>query len=428
MAYQRKWIEDKSQFKVWEKSRRIGASWTEALNSVLEAVAGKGKNTLYLSYNKDMTEQFVRDCEFWAKLLNGGLKTFKRKEIVDENKGILGFQIRFSNGRTIKALSSEPRNIRSKQARVVIDEGAFCDSLGELLKAAIALLMWGGSVCVLSTHDGVDNEFNELIEGIKNGDRADEEWSLHRTDLDDALADGLYKRICLVQGKEWTLEGEFEWRKQLVTKYGIDADEELFCIAFQGKAGKVFASDKILVVNPDEIPAGGQEVRFWDLAATEKKLKGDEPCFTAGIKMKIVDRVVYVLDLIMVQESAGAVDELIKQTAISDGKQCQVRWELEGGSSGIRDASHITKLLMGFDAKPVRPTGDKVTRAKPYASQVNAGNVRMVRATWNNRYRKDLYGFPDAKVRDDVDASSGAFSCLTTIAQRVPPSGSWSSW
>jgi phage FluMu gp28-like protein len=54
--------------------------------------------------------------------------------------------------------------------------------------------------------------------------------SLHHTTFDDALKQGLYKRICLVQKKEWTEEAREAWRKELIGSYGDNAEEELFCV------------------------------------------------------------------------------------------------------------------------------------------------------------------------------------------------------
>jgi phage gp29-like protein len=110
---------------------------------------------------------------------------------------------------------------------VIIDEAAFVDDLDELKKAAMALQMWGGCVRILSTHNGDDNSFNELVKDIRNG-KVD--YSLHHTTFDDAISQGLYERICLVQKKEWTLELQDEWRKEIIDSYGESADEELFCI------------------------------------------------------------------------------------------------------------------------------------------------------------------------------------------------------
>ena len=53
-------------------------------------------------------------------------------------------------------------------------------------------------------------------------------------DFDEALAEGLYRRICEVLKREWTPEAEASWRQDVIDSYGDDADEELFCIPSQG--------------------------------------------------------------------------------------------------------------------------------------------------------------------------------------------------
>lgn len=45
----------------------------------------------------------------------------------------------------------------------MIDEAEFHESLEELLKAALALNMWGARVRLISTHNGIDNPFNAYI-------------------------------------------------------------------------------------------------------------------------------------------------------------------------------------------------------------------------------------------------------------------------
>ena len=230
LPYQKAWIKDESKVKVWEKSRRIGASYVEALASVLEAAKSKeagGQSTYYLSYSKEMTQQFARDCAFWAKHINAAAKALEEVLLKDEDKDITVYRIRFASGFEIWCLPSVARSLRSKQGRVIIDEAAFVEDLGELRKAAMALLMWGGCVRILSTHNGDDNPFNDLIKEIREGKQ---DYSLHHTTFDDALEQGLYKRICLVQKKEWTPEAQESWRKEIIASYGDGADEELHCI------------------------------------------------------------------------------------------------------------------------------------------------------------------------------------------------------
>lgn len=230
LPYQKSWLLDKSLVKVWEKSRRIGASYVEALNCVLVSMLSKsagGMNCYYLSYSKEMTQQFINDCAFWAHILGIACSDMEEVVVKDEDKDIMVYRIRFDSGFEIWGLPSVPRSLRSKQGHVVIDEAAFVDDLGELLKAAMALLMWGGSVSILSTHNGDDNPFNVLIQQVHSGDK---DYSLHHTTIKDALADGLYKRICEVKDKGWSEEKEEQWLAQLEKDYGDAADEELYCV------------------------------------------------------------------------------------------------------------------------------------------------------------------------------------------------------
>ena len=90
------------------------------------------------------------------------------------------------------------------------------------LKAAIALLIWGGCVRVISTHDGEDNPFNELIKEIRAGKR---KGTVHRTTFREAVDQGLYKRVCL--RKKIANKAEEEAWVEDIKFYGDAADEEL---------------------------------------------------------------------------------------------------------------------------------------------------------------------------------------------------------
>lgn len=230
LLYQIRWIEDTAQVKIIEKSRRIGLSYSEAADDVLYAASASGANVYYIAFNKDMTQGFISDCANWAKAFNEAASEISEEVLSDGDKDILKFEIKFPSGNAIQAFSSNPRNLRSKGRpgeRLVVDEAAFVDDLDELLKAAMAMTMWGGQIRIISTHNGADNPFNLLIEECRAGDVS---HSLHRVTLDDALADGLFKRICKVSGREWSLEAESEWRAALIKRYSPNEDEELFCI------------------------------------------------------------------------------------------------------------------------------------------------------------------------------------------------------
>lgn len=234
LPYQQRWMADKSQVKVVEKSRRVGLSWAEAADAALEAAAASGQDVWYIGYNKDMAIEFILDVAQWAVHFNEVATAIECGEELfkdgDEDKAVLSYSIRFASGNRVTALSSRPSNLRGKQGRVIIDEAAFHPSLAELLKAAFALLIWGGSVHVISTHDGVDNAFNELIGEIRAGKKP---YSLHHFDFKGAIAEGLYRRVCQKLGKTWTPEGEAAWEEEIRAIYRPADAEELDCVPSQ---------------------------------------------------------------------------------------------------------------------------------------------------------------------------------------------------
>lgn len=234
LPYQQKWAGDTAQVKVIEKSRRIGLSWSEAGDDTLFAASASGSDVWYIGYNKDMAEEFINDCAWWARKYEdvvGTIGAIEEQVIQDDGKDILTFRIRFASGHKIVALSSRPSNLRGKQGRVIIDEAAYHEDLNALIKSAIAMLIWGGDVRIISTHDGDAGQFNELVRDIRAGRKP---YSLHRVTLDDALDQGFYRRICLKLGTVWSRQAQDQWRQNLIDSYGSGADEELFCIPSHG--------------------------------------------------------------------------------------------------------------------------------------------------------------------------------------------------
>jgi phage FluMu gp28-like protein len=221
-----------------EKSRRVGLTWGLGAYAALKAAKAKGAggmDVMYISYSQEMTREFIDACAMWARAFSQAALAVDEFLFDDSDeegqRAIKAFRIQFASGFEILALSSAPRSLRGKQGVVIIDEAAFVDNLKELLKAALAFLMWGGQVVVCSTHNGAENEFNVQVQEILGGRS---KYCHMRVDFDQALKEGLYQRICLVNGKTWTPELEAEWRADIIDFYGDGADEELFCVPSMG--------------------------------------------------------------------------------------------------------------------------------------------------------------------------------------------------
>lgn len=175
-------------------------------------------------------------------------------------------------------------------------------------------------------------------------------------------------------------------------------------------AGKIFNRDWFEVV--DVLPVGIQWVRFWDLAASEKKMVKDDPDFTASCKMGKLNGTFYIADASADRFSPSDTDTKMRNRASQDGVECEVVWEEEGGASGKRDTAHLVKMLVGYNCHGVRPYGDKFVRAKPLAAQSEAGNVKLLRGDWNDRWLNHMHGQPELGHDDEMDAASGAFNRL----------------
>lgn len=236
LPYQKYWIEDDSQLKIAEKSRRTGLTWAEAADAALttskEKLAG-GTNHFYVGSTKEMAREFIDAVAMWARAFDKVAGEIQEEILEDEDKDITVFRIEFASGFKVQALSSNPSNLRGMQGNVTVDEGAFHDQLAEVLKAALALTMWGANVRIISTHNGAESLFNELINESRAGKK---DYSVHTLTLDDACADGLYKRICQIKQKQWSLEAEDEWKARLLkaTATEEDALEEYYCIPKSG--------------------------------------------------------------------------------------------------------------------------------------------------------------------------------------------------
>lgn len=134
------------------------------------------------------------------------------------SRQISAYRVRFASGFRVEALSSRPENIRGLQGVVVIDEAAFHKNVRAVLDAVNALLIWGGRIRVISTHNGKLNPFNELINEAKAGKVP---FSLHFIPFQAAVDNGLFKRVCLLRGMEYSAEAEREWEAKIRGAYGL---------------------------------------------------------------------------------------------------------------------------------------------------------------------------------------------------------------
>ncbi|KQM37954.1 phage terminase large subunit [Sphingomonas sp. Leaf10] len=176
------------------------------------------------------------------------------------------------------------------------------------------------------------------------------------------------------------------------------------------RSGGLFQRSDFEIV--DAVPSGAKRtVRAWDFAATEVKA-GRRPDWTVGMRVSLIGDVFYVEDVVRGQWKPSAVEQTLTTTASQDGLAVTVRMPQDPGAAGKADAATKIKLLKGYDAKAVSPTGEKSVRARPASAQAEAGNVKLVRGLWNTAFLDELCVFPAGTHDDQVDAFADAVNEL----------------
>jgi predicted phage terminase large subunit-like protein len=159
-----------------------------------------------------------------------------------------------------------------------------------------------------------------------------------------------------------------------------------------------------------------ESVRYWDKAGTQ-----GAGCYTVGFKLgRDINGRFWILDIVRGRWRSDIRNKITKNTAKIDGRKVRIGIEQEGGSGGKESAENSVKELAGYIVLKDRPTGDKETRAEPFAIQVNNGNVSMVRGNWNTDLISEMRYWPNSKYKDQIDAGSGAFSMLTRKKKMGP--------
>lgn len=187
--------------------------------------------------------------------------------------------------------------------------------------------------------------------------------------------------------------------------------------------GGTFKVDRLNVIPSHTVlPRFKVMVRFWDKAGTV----GGKGSYTVGLLMGMThDKRTYILDVIRCQVDSFTREKLIRQTARLDGKHVVVGLEQSGGEGGKESLQNTIARLAGYKVMVIRPgRGSKVgkgkeERAEPFSVQVNAGNVYVLDKHWRKQYVSELGYFPFGSSDDQVDASSGSFSCCLKNSRKV---------
>ena len=180
LPYQAEWINDKSRYKIIEKSRRTGMTYAQSWEDVEDCLTSRVPAVWFSSADESAAKEYMEYCQHWAKAVNvAAIKSIGNEIINRETVTTL----HFNNGTKIVALSSNPKAFRSKGGKVVLDEFAFHDNAIELWRAAkpsITSMKGLFPLRIISTHNGKGCLYYQFLEDAKKGKLP---WSVHYVDI-----------------------------------------------------------------------------------------------------------------------------------------------------------------------------------------------------------------------------------------------------
>jgi predicted phage terminase large subunit-like protein len=280
---------------------------------------------------------------------------------------------------------------------------AFRDALYDWYRAELsARLKPGGRIVLIMTRWHEDDLAGRLLAG-------EAAWTCVRLPAIAEADDMLGRRSGEVLWPEWQDEAAISRRRQ-------EVGERAFAAMYQQNPrppdAVLFKAQNIKIVA--EAPVLARTIRAWDLAASLPGV-GKNPDYTVGLKLGMTsENRLIVLDVIRFQGSPAQVEARIQATAVADGVGTILALPQDPGQAGAAQIAMLTRSLTGFHVVATPEKGAKITRAMPAATQVDAGNLALLAAPWNENFLAEIAAFPDSAKDDQVDALSRAVNTLAT--------------
>lgn len=258
----------------------------------------------------------------------------------------------------------------------------------------------------------IPQEVKEEFEKLTNGDRIlIDVFHASREDNKPNLDPAYYVNLALTYPTGWMRAQEFD---------GEFANEG-------GKVGDAaWFKDKVLDDAPEKVV---KKVRFWDLAATEKKQAKDDPDETVGTlisKFILEKEEKKDTNFCIEHQVAGFWDwdkllEAIANTARYDGPYVPVVIEEEPGSGGKNQVAAVRSYFKRFPelaaikviGQNARQVGDRVMAANHWFSIAAQGKMWVVRGAWVEKFLGQLDGFTQVLHDDRVTSVTGGMNFLS---------------
>lgn len=214
-AYQRRWLADKSRFKIGMFARQTGKTFTTTLELVddsfeAEALGRRARWVILSRGERQAREAMEEGVKKHCKAYNLGIQEFESGFRGADGTVYNQLDVVLPGGSKITALPANPDTARGFSANVFLDEFAFHQDSRKIWTALFPVISNGYKLRITSTPNGKGNKFYDLMTG------AGGTWSRHLVDIYQAVKDGLPRNIdelraALDDDDAWAQEYELKW-------------------------------------------------------------------------------------------------------------------------------------------------------------------------------------------------------------------------
>lgn len=409
MPYQIAWLRDQSRLKIVEKSRRVGFTYVQSYEDMLDAArADNPLDVWFSSADESAAKEYIRYVAQWARIFKIAAKDLG-ETVISKDDDIKALTIEFATGKRINALTSNPKAFRSKGGKLVLDEFAFHADQEAMWKAARPIITWGYPARILSTYNGKGNRYYRMVSEAKKAiaEGRPPLWNLHTVTIEDAVRDGLADRIL---GRTLT-EGERQAWLDAERESCGDEDtwqQEYMCNPIDEASAWLPWDLIVSCESPDAGPIFGNDVSGDDIRAVARKLAGVQgACYLGWDVARTRDG------------SVMWLDQFVGDVAWS---RVVVRLKKKTFAAQLEIFDH---LMETFDVR--RACIDKTGLGMPIVEEAQRrwGEYRVEGVTFNGEVKQHLatHGkqlFEDKRVRIPVSReirdSHHAVRKMTTVA------------
>jgi len=194
--YQKRWVEDKSRFKIGRITRQGGKTFGATLEAVFDCYERVTK-WVCLSRGERQSKELIAQSKVHAKAIDVAVEEIEGTFKGEGDAEYKMLEIVFPNGSRIIGLPANPDTARGWSANILLDEFALHKDSRAIWRALYPTITRGFKIRIISTPFGKKNKFYELC-------TADNGYSKHVVPIQLAIKEGLVLRD--ESGKPTTVE------------------------------------------------------------------------------------------------------------------------------------------------------------------------------------------------------------------------------